>query len=229
MIGQVSFITNIKTGCLQFLIEVKGKQAHLGRKRYGVNAIEKAAKIIDSLVQYENYLIDIGKDYPHFECYEYPGQVNIGKIQGGSFFSIVPDLVNMEGGIGFLPNRKLEEIEDDVQKIICDNEDEWIRNHAKVYFNGLKNEPYMMPKNHPFTISLKNTLDSLGRKTRIIGMMASCDARYYYNQGNMPSIVYGGINNGQSHAENEHVSLSDILETAVEYACFIIDWCESYN
>jgi acetylornithine deacetylase/succinyl-diaminopimelate desuccinylase-like protein len=35
-------------GCLQFKIHVEGKQAHLGKKRYGVNAIEKAAKIIDA-------------------------------------------------------------------------------------------------------------------------------------------------------------------------------------
>jgi acetylornithine deacetylase len=216
-------------GCLQFMIEIKGKQSHLGKKRYGVSAIEKASKIIESLVQYEDYLIDIGRGYPHFENYKYPGQVNIGKIHGGSFFSIVPDNVVLEGGVGFLPNKELEDIETDLKKIIFENEDEWIKNNTTIYFEGLKNEPYVMPDNHPFTLSLKNTLESLGRKTDVLGMMASCDARYYYNQGNMPSIAYGGINNGQSHAENEHVYLPDILETAVEYACFIINWCKKYN
>lgn len=211
-------------GCLQFQIEIEGKQAHLGRKRLGVSAIEKAAKIINSLIEYEDFLINIGKGYPGFESYEYPGQVNIGKISGGSFFSIVPDLVVMEGGIGFLPNRTLEEVEKDIKNIIFNNDDEWIRNHTRIYFNGLKNEPYIMPENHPFTISLKNTIESLGKKTIVKGMMASCDARYYYNQGNMPSIVYGGKNNGQSHAKNEHAHLSDVLETAIEYACFIINW-----
>lgn len=213
-------------GCLQFKIEIEGKQAHLGRKRYGVSAIEKAAKIIDVLVKYEDFLIEIGKGYPHFESYEYPGQVNIGKINGGSFFSIVPEFVSMEGGVGFLPNRTNQEIESDIKKIISENEDEWIRNHTRVYFYGLKNEPYAMPKNHPFTLSLQKTLNSLGRKTEVLGMMASCDGRYYYNQGNMPTIVYGGINNGQSHAQGERAFLPDILETAFEYAGFILDWCE---
>ncbi|MBN1676247.1 MAG: M20/M25/M40 family metallo-hydrolase [Kiritimatiellae bacterium] len=59
-------------GCLQFTIEVAGKQAHLGRKRYGVNAIEKAAKIIDALVRYEDRLIEEGRGYPMFESFEYP-------------------------------------------------------------------------------------------------------------------------------------------------------------
>jgi acetylornithine deacetylase len=78
-------------GCLQFKIHVEGKQAHLGKKRYGVNAIEKAAKIIDALVGYEDRLVDEGKGYPLFENFEYPGQVNVGIIKGGDFFSIVPD------------------------------------------------------------------------------------------------------------------------------------------
>jgi len=49
-------------------------------------------------------------------------------------------------------------------------------------------------------------------------MMATCDARYYFNQGGMPSIVYGGANANQSHAKNERANIPDVLETAVEYA-----------
>lgn len=80
------FIAN--RGCLQFQILVEGKQAHLGKKRYGVNTIEKAAKIVEALVKYEDRLIQEGKGYPLFERHEYPGQVNVGVIHGGEIFSI---------------------------------------------------------------------------------------------------------------------------------------------
>lgn len=212
-------------GCLQFKIEVEGKQAHLGKKRYGVSAIEKAAKIIDALVKYEDILIEEGRGYPRFESYKYPGQVNIGIINGGSFFSIVPDAVSMEGGVGFLPIKTIADIESDLKKIICEIKDDWIKDHTEIHFNGLKNEPYQMPEKHPFTLALQKTLKSMGREVEVLGMMATCDARYYYNQGNMPSIVYGGLNNGQAHSKHEHACISDILETAIEYAGFIIDWC----
>jgi acetylornithine deacetylase len=188
---------------------VEGKQAHLGKKRYGVNAIEKAAKIIEALVGYEDRLIDEGKGYPLFEKFEYPGQVNVGIIKGGDFFSTVPDLVTMDGGIGFLPMKTMAEVEKEFLDVIDKINDRWLKDHCRVDFNGLKNEPYQMPLSHPFTDALMETLHCLGRNPEIGGMMATCDARFYFNQGGMPSIVYGGAN----------------LETAVDYAAFLIDWC----
>jgi acetylornithine deacetylase/succinyl-diaminopimelate desuccinylase-like protein len=41
----------------------------------------------------------------------------------------------------------------------------------------------------------------------------------------MPSIVYGGANSKLSHAKNEYADITDVLETAVDYAAFLIDWC----
>ena len=212
-------------GCLQFVIEIIGKQAHLGRKRYGVNAVEKAAKIVDALVRYEDRLIEEGRGYPLFESFEYPGQLNVGIIKGGDFFSIVPDLVTMEGGVGFLPDRTMEQIQKELQEVVDGIDDPWLKDHVQFRFNGLKNEPYEMPKDHPFTNALLETLKGFGRTPQVTGMMATCDARYYFNQGGIPSIVYGGINDNQSHSKDEHADIPDLLETAVEYAAFIADWC----
>lgn len=212
-------------GALQFTIEVEGKQAHLGNKRYGVNAVEKACRIVDALVIYEDRLIEEGKGYPLFESFEYPGQVNVGIIKGGDFFSIVPDLVTMEGGVGFLPNRTMKQVEDEIRAVIGSIDDPWIKDHVTVRFEGIKNDPFEMPTKHPFTSALLKTLDKFGRKPEVLGMMATCDARYYFNQGGMPSIIYGGKNSHQAHSKNEHAEISDILVTAKEYAAFIIDWC----
>ena len=82
-----------------------------------------------------------------------------------------------------------------------------------------------MPLSHLFTDALMETLRSLGRNPEIGGMMATCDARYYFNQGGMPSIVYGGANSNLAHSKNEYADIVDVLETAVDYAAFIIDWC----
>lgn len=212
-------------GCLQFIIEVEGKQAHLGNKRYGVNAVEKAALIVKALVDYEDRLIEEGRGYPLFDSFEYPGQVNVGIIKGGDFFSIVPDLVTMEGGVGFLPNRTMEQVEQELKILIEGIEDPWLQDHVQLKFNGIKNDPYQMPPNHPLTRALQDTLADFGRNPEVKGMMATCDARYYFNQGGMPSIVYGGANAKQSHAKDEHAHIPDVLETALEYAAFFIDWC----
>lgn len=214
-------------GSLQFSIRVVGKQAHLGRKRDGVNAIEKAAKVVEALVAYEDRLIEEGRGYPLFESYDYPGQVNVGIIKGGDFFSIVPDLVTMEGGVGFLPNRAMTQVQAEVRAVIAAIDDAWIKDHVTVGFTGMKNDPYEMPQGHPLTEALVDTLKQFGRTPEVLGMMATCDARYYYNQGGMASIVFGGMNNGQSHAKYEYAELPDILDTAAEYAAFFLDWCGS--
>jgi acetylornithine deacetylase len=197
----------------------------LGNKRYGVNAIEKAAMIVKALVGYEDRLIEEGRGYPLFECFEYPGQVNVGIIKGGDFFSIVPDLVTMEGGVGFLPNRTMDQVEQELETLIREIDDPWLKEHVSLKFDGIKNDPYQMPQNHPFTMALQKTLSAFERNPEIRGMMATCDARYYFNQGGMPSIVYGGANANQSHAKNERANIPDVLETAVEYAAFFVDWC----
>jgi len=212
-------------GALQFSIRVEGKQSHLGRKRYGVNAIEKAAKIVDALVRYEDRLIEEGRGYPLFESYEYPGQVNVGIIRGGDFFSIVPDLVTMEGGAGFLPNRTMAQVEEEIRTAVAAIDDPWIADHVTVGFQGMKNDPYEMPQGHPLTQALVDTLRWFDRTPKVLGMMATCDARYYYNQGGIPSIVFGGLNNRQSHAKHEYADLPDLLDTAAEYAAFFVDWC----
>ncbi len=41
----------------------------------------------------------------------------------------------------------------------------------------------------------------------------------------MPSIVYGGANQNLAHSKNEYADIMDVLETAVDYAAFLIDWC----
>jgi len=212
-------------GCLQFTIEVKGKQAHLGNKRYGVSAIEKAATIIQALVRYEDRLIEESRGYPLFEKYEYPGQMNVGIIKGGDFFSIVPDSVVMEGGIGFLPDRSIRQVERELHQVVENLQDPWLKDNVRISFNGIKNEPYQMPPRHQFPETLLKTLCALGRHPEITGMMATCDARYYFNQGGMPSIVYGGKNSRQSHAKNEHADILDLLDTAVDYAVFLTEWC----
>ena len=212
-------------GCLQFRMVITGRQAHLGRKREGVSAIEKAARIITALVEYEDRLIREGKGYPLFEKFEFPGQMNVGLIKGGDFFSTVADLVTMEGGIGFLPSRSMEEVQRELAEVVDSLDDPWLRDNCRIIFDGLKNEPYQMPLEHPFTDALVAALGQLERpRPEISGMMATCDARYYYNQGGMPSIIYGGKGFGLAHAKGEYAEIKDVLETALDYAVFALNW-----
>ncbi len=213
-------------GSIQFKIDVEGIQVHMGMKRYGVNAIEKAAKIVTALVGYEDRLIAEGKEYQLFQPCEFPGQVNVSSINSGAdVFSMVPDRVTMQGAVGFLPSRTMEQVQAELADVIRSIDDPWMKDHAHLSFHGIKNDPYEMPPNHPLTNALIGTLQAFGRTPKVLGMMATCDSRYYYNQGGMPTVIFGGNNNGQAHTIGEHIEISDVLATAAEYAGFFVDWC----
>ena len=121
--------------------------------------------------------------------------------------------------------KTMAEVEQELLDVIDDIDDPWLKDHCQVDFNGLKNEPYQMPLSHPFTGTLTKTLLSLGKKPEIGGMMATTDARFYFNQGGMPSLIYGGSNSNLAHAKNEYADIMDVLDTAIDYAAFLIDWC----
>lgn len=119
----------------------------------------------------------------------------------------------------------MKEAEQELRDVVLAIDDAWIREHTQVRYNGLKNEPYQMPPDHPFTDALRASLRTLGVEPEVGAMMASTDGRYYYNQGGMPSVMYGGNGNGTSHARDEYAEIPDVLQTALEYAVLIADWC----
>jgi len=212
-------------GAIWFQIWVGGKSVHMGRIEEGVSAIDKAIQIIDIFRRYEKRLIEESKGYPLFERYERPVQMNIGIFNAGDWPSTVPGEVTMEGGIGFLPNKSMSQIKQDLIEAIESEGDEWLKSHYKIEFNKLRNDSYELSPTHPLVITLKNSCDMARLDSEVFGLNVSCDARLYAKRANLPTLVFGPGDIADAHSDSEHISLVDIQKAAKGLLIFLMNWC----
>src|SRR5262249_18321367 len=149
------------------------------RKEHGVSAFEQAVKIFHDLEAYERRIIDESKGVPLFERYERPVQVNVGTARAGEWPSMVPGECEIEGGVGFLPNKPMRQVQDELEQLLRQSEDTWIRDHATVDFPKLHNDAFAGDPQHPFVTGLAGACRETGIPSEIFGWNVSCDARLY--------------------------------------------------
>ena len=200
-------------GAVWYRVEVTGKPVHMGRIREGVNAIEKMAEIMKELRRYEEKLI-AESDHPLFREYQQPVQVNIGTIKGGDWPATVAGWAEMEGGVGFLPNKSLEQVQEELRALLTDFPDPWIREHSRVSFPKLHNDAYEIPVNDPLVTDLTEAACLSGLTPRITGFIVSCDARLYNRVGEMPTVVFGAGSIREAHSRGESISITEVLKAS---------------
>lgn len=212
-------------GALWFRIELEGLATHMGRKHEGVSAIELAFEVMKALQEYEERIVADSSGYPGFERYERPVQVNLGVMNAGTWPSMVPGHAVLEGGVGFLPNRTILQIKEELAELLQNIPNEWLRNHHKLSFPKLHNDSYETDFNHLGVQTLAAAVCDAGLEPDVFGWNISCDARLYAKVGGMPTIVFGPGSITEAHAKNEKIETAQIAQAAEILARFIIRWC----
>jgi acetylornithine deacetylase len=212
-------------GAVWFRIRVEGRPAHMGRKHEGVSAVEKAAAIIAALGRYEERLVAESRGQPLFARYRQPVQVNVGVVRAGDWPSTVPASALIEGGVGFLPNKPMAAVMDELREVILAIEDPWLRDHFTLDFPKLRNDAYALAADHPIAISLATACEASGFVPEVCGWNVSCDARLYYHRGGMPTLVFGPGDTQQAHANDERIAVGKIAQAAEALGRFLEDWC----
>jgi len=203
-------ITPANRGALWFKIEIEGKSVHMGKIWEGVNAIEKLCYLLKKLKEYEKKLIEESRNVPLFEKLKQPVQLNFGTIKGGDWPSMVCGKVELEGGIGFLPNKSIEEIKKEFEGVIKNCGDEWLSSHYKLSFPKLHNDSYSISSDHILVKTLKKSAEEAGINPIIEGFIASCDARLFNKIGKMPVVVFGAGCLEDAHSNSEKIKVEEI-------------------
>ncbi len=212
-------------GALWFRIRTFGKSVHMGRRHDGVNAIEKMVEVIKQLLEYERRLIEESRGYPLFEDYEYPVQLCIGVIHGGTWPSMVPEVCTIEGGVGFLPNKTISVVKEELRQAILSSGDEWLREHFELTFPKLHNDAYEIPKDHPLPVTFHRAAAAFGLPSKVSGWNISCDARLYARLAGIPTIVFGAGDASMAHSSGESIAVSELLDGAKALSLGIALWC----
>jgi acetylornithine deacetylase len=212
-------------GAVWFRLEIDGKPTHMGRWKDGINAILEMVEVIRLLKEYETRLLADWNGDPLFPDPSDSIVVNIGTICGGDWPSMVPGKCVVEGGIGFLPNKRIADVQREVAAIINEKGSEWVKKHHKLEFNQLRNEAYRLSPDHPLVQTLYASALSVGSNSKITGFTASCDARLFYHRGHMPTVVFGVGDFSHAHSLEEQISIAEIEMAALILAEFLIQWC----
>ncbi len=212
-------------GAVWFRATVEGKSVHMGRIREGVNAIEKSCEMIRRMREYEKQLVADCAGHPLFQEFECPAQVNIGTMRAGDWPSAVAGFAVIEGGVGFLPNKRMEDVKRELYEAVMQTEDEWLKSHFQLEFPKLHNDAYEIPADHPLTQTMKGGCDAAQLESRVTGFIVSCDARLFWHRGRMPVIVFGPGSIRDAHSTHEHIKVSDILHAAEALAETMVRWC----
>jgi acetylornithine deacetylase len=212
-------------GACWFRYVVTGRAVHMGRRHEGVNAFEKAMILCQSLLDYEVRLIEESRGQPLFERYAHPVQVNIGVVRAGEWPSMAPGTCVIEGGVGFLPNKPMASVQEDLKHLITDSDDPWLAANTVLDFPKLHNDSYQIDPAHPAVTSLAYSCQAAGIESEVFGWNVSCDARLYAKRGGMPAIVFGPGNVADAHSDHEQIRIDDIRDAALTLALWLTNWC----
>jgi len=212
-------------GAIWFKIEIEGSPCHMGRKHEGVSAIDLSYKVIQALYEYEKVIIADSITYPGFERYKNPVQVNVGMLHSGTWPAMVAANAVIEGGVGFLPNRSMDQVKREVREVIESIDDPWLQEHFTLSFPKLHNDSYETDYSHPLVTTLEKATQASGLESEVFGWNVSCDARLYSRVGGMPTVVFGPGAIIDAHAKGEKVEFAQVVKTAEAMARFAMDWC----
>lgn len=212
-------------GAIWFRIRIEGSPCHMGRKHEGISAIDLSYKVIQALYEYEKRIVADSAGYPGFERYTSPVQVNVGILHAGTWPAMVAANAVIEGGIGFLPNRSMDQVKREVNEAIESIDDAWLRDHYTLDFPKLHNDSYEIDYSHPAVLELQRACRESGLESEVFGWNVSCDARLYAKVGGMPTVVFGPGSVADAHAVDEKIDFAEVISASETLVRFLLRWC----
>lgn len=207
-------------------IRVKGKAAHGGTPKLGINAIEKAASLIERIRR---------ELYPALEQryneYMGPSVMNFGVIHGGSQPSTVADECSIKIDRRYIPGETAMSVIKEFQDIIDAMKSEDPEFEAEIIrmpdnMLTLDHLYLMTDPNDPLVASVKESIgEVIGREPEITRKRGWTDAALLSNYGNIPAVVFGPGKISASHTKDESIEVSQLVDAVEIYSGIIEKFC----
>lgn len=211
--------------------DIEGVPIHASLRGFGVNAIDKMVKVIESLRELETKWMTT-KRHPLLA----PPTLNIGCIEGGTAASTVAESCRLKFDVEYFPSetdafgaRHLVD-KDEVSKEVeahlarmCQG-DEWLKDHPVKLQWYQDCPPFETDVEHPLVQTLADLSGEVTGKRVISGMTAGCDARHLTNILKVPTVVYGPGSCHYAHRVNEFLPRDQFFMAIETYAKMIMKW-----
>ncbi len=210
-------VVTAHNGCLQMEVTVHGKMAHAAIPETGVDALQGAVQILQSLYAqntlYQQVTSDVeGINHPY---------LNVGRIEGGTNTNVVPGKVSFKLDRRMIPEENPVEVEANIRQVIQQAAEQFNRGRAQgeqihVEIKRLLLAHAMKPLagNAPLVKAIqKHGQEVFGEPIPAMGTPLYTDVRLYVAQG-VPGVIYGAGPRTvlESHAKraDERLVLEDL-------------------
>ena len=226
--GRGGFPAAYTGGFLLVTFIIKGKRAHalsfpdipIYRNEYsGVNAIQKMIGVMNFLTQLQAEFLNTETKYPNF-----PGHpskvstVNIAKIEGGDKLSAVPDKCLLYCIINTIPEQDVESIKQNILEFVEKSRLSDPELDIKVNFS-ISFEPFVSNTNSKFAKAIKNAIKIVYNEDREFKLFQSANDGHWFHEKGIETIIMGtGSHENKVHAEDEFVSIDDLIDTTKIFA-----------
>jgi acetylornithine deacetylase len=216
------------TGSMWFEIDVQGRSASMSRRWEAVSAIEKAFRICKAVDDFEQIRIQEAK-HPMYPDPRGPVACFVGTLNAGTFASAPPAMAKITGRMGILPRedylvaqQSLKDYVYEVSKL-----DPWLRSHLpKVEFKGMLALPAEISADSEIVRVTAEAYQAVMNQEPIItGHHGGADTRILINRAKIPSVIFGPGKISQMHAENEHMTVDDLVKATKVIAVAMMRWC----
>ncbi len=208
-------------------VEIFGKPAHGSVPEVGVDAIEKASK----LVSYINGDLRSELRKKTHPLVGYP-RIHPSLIEGGRAWNIIPDYCKLRIERRTIPGEStlsiLKEIGDSIGKIKTTEKDATQRDFQHAISKMFERPPLETSEKEPIVQAIKLAYKKImKKKLRISGMPYWTDAALLSRIGAIPSVVIGPGRIEEAHTNAEKVSLAQVFAATELYQETILDFLKS--
>lgn len=200
-------------------LTVFGKSAHGAMPWAGENAVLKTARALTWLQDTLFHRLEERK-HPYLP----PSTLNVGRIQGGIQWSIVPEQCKVEMDRRLLPGETREMAMEEIRQAL----DEYVARveplRYELFSTGEVAANIDTPPDDPFVRAASQVLRAVSKEERpLTGYVQTSDGRWFAQDG-IPIILFGPSDPAVAHAADEWVSADQLVEAAHFYALLALRW-----
>jgi acetylornithine deacetylase/succinyl-diaminopimelate desuccinylase family protein len=198
---------------------VYGKSAHGAMPWAGENAVLKTARAL-------TWLQD--RLFPRLETrrhpYLPPPTLNVGKIQGGIQWNIVPEACKVEMDRRLIPGETREEAMSEIRRLLDEYTAEIEPLRYELYSAGEVAANIDTPPGHPFVRLASSALEDVcGAARGLSGYAQTSDGRWFARDG-IPIIIFGPGDPALGHAADEYVEIDQLVEATQFLTLLALRW-----
>jgi acetylornithine deacetylase len=221
-------LVRANAGVVWFSVRLTGRPAHTRNMSEGFNAIDAAYGVIGALRQLEAQWNAEQAQHRFFEDLEHPLNLNVGRIEGGDWNSMVPAWCVVHCRFAMYPGVSADAVKravEDCVKVHAARTPALANNAPEVRWTGFFAEGFVLePGGDAERIFGAAHQRVFGASLESFTTPAYLDARVTMLYDKIPTLVYGPTSRN-IHGIDEAVELGSVKRITKTIALFIANWC----